>query len=56
LNAETFPTSSGVVQGLADGYAQLDDRDHALSTYRHAIQLDSTNTAAIEMIRRLEQP
>ena len=55
LNAETFPTSAGVVQGLADGYAQLDDRDHALTTYRQALQLDSTNTTAIEMIRHLEQ-
>ena len=54
LNAETFPTSTGVMQSLADGYAQLDDRDRALSTYRQALQLDSTNTTAIEMIRHLE--
>lgn len=55
LNAETFPTSSGVVQGLADGYAQLDDGDRALSTYERALQLDSTNTSAIEMIRHLRR-
>jgi polyisoprenoid-binding protein YceI len=54
LNAETFPTSSGVVQGLADGYAQLDDREHALATYQRAFQLDSTNTSALEMIRHLK--
>ena len=53
LNAESFPTSSGVVQGLADGYAQLDEGDRALSIYERALQLDSTNTAAMEMIRHL---
>lgn len=55
LNAETFPASSGVVQGVADGYAQVDDREHALSTYERALQLDSTNTDAREMIRRLKR-
>ena len=54
LNAETFPTSSGVVQGLAEGYANLDDREHALAMYERALQLDSTNTDAREMIRRLK--
>jgi polyisoprenoid-binding protein YceI len=53
LNAEMFPMSSGVVQGLADGYALLGDRDHALTTYARALQLDSTNTSAIEMMRHL---
>ena len=54
LNAETFPTSSGVAQGLAEGYATLDDREHALAMYERALQLDSTNTDAREMIRRLK--
>jgi hypothetical protein len=26
LNAEVFPASSGVAQGVAEGYAQLNDR------------------------------
>ena len=55
LNAASFPTSSGAAQGLADGYAQLDDAEHALPAYVHAAQLDSTNTSALEMIRQLKR-
>lgn len=55
VNAEAFPTSSGVVQGLAEAYMLLDDRDDALATYEHALQLDASNTDAIEMIRRLRR-
>jgi polyisoprenoid-binding protein YceI len=54
LNAEIFPASSGVAQGVAEGYAQLDDREHALLAYGRALRLDSTNTDAREMIRRLK--
>lgn len=55
LNATSFPASSGVAQGLADGYAQLDDSEHALLAYAHAVQLDSTNTSALVMMRQLRR-
>ena len=54
LNAATFPTSTAVAQSMAEGYMLLDDRDHALATYERALQRDSTNTDAIEMIRHLK--
>jgi Flp pilus assembly protein TadD len=53
LNDEMYPTTDGVAESLADAYAQAGDDAHALSEYRRALQVDSLDTSAIEMIRHL---
>jgi polyisoprenoid-binding protein YceI len=53
LNEEMYPKVNGVAQSLADAYAWEGDTGHAVDEYRRALQVDSTNTAAIEMLRHL---
>jgi polyisoprenoid-binding protein YceI len=53
LNEEMYPQVNGVAQSLADAYAWAGDTGHAVDEYRRALQVDSTNTAAIEMLRHL---
>jgi polyisoprenoid-binding protein YceI len=53
LNEEVYPQVNGVAQSLGDAYAWAGDSGRAVDAYRRALQVDSTNTAAIEMLRHL---
>jgi polyisoprenoid-binding protein YceI len=54
LNEEFYPLVNGVSQSVADAYARAGDRARAVAGYRRALAVDSTNAAAIEMLRRLD--
>ena len=54
LNVEMFPNASNTYDSLAEAYMNLDQRDLAISNYKKAIELDPKNTAAVNMLKRLE--
>jgi polyisoprenoid-binding protein YceI len=51
LNDEMYPTTDGVAEALADAYAQQGSEAQAVAQYRRALQVDSLDTSAIEMLR-----
>ena len=53
LNDEMYPTTDGIAESLAEAYAWVGDDVHALTAYRRALVVDSLDTEAIEMVRRL---
>ena len=53
LNTELFPRSSGVHAALAAALERLGRRGEARSTAERALTIDSTDTLAAELLRRL---
>jgi tetratricopeptide (TPR) repeat protein len=53
LNAEIFPASSNAYDSLAEAYMDHGDKDLAITNYRKSLELDATNTNAVEMLRKL---
>lgn len=55
LNVELFPKSSNTYDSLAEGYAELNERDLAITNYQKSIELNPKNTNAVERLKRLEK-
>jgi CubicO group peptidase (beta-lactamase class C family) len=53
-NAREYPASSNAFDSLAEAYERAGDRSEAVTSYRRALQLDSTNVHAATMLRRLQ--
>jgi CubicO group peptidase (beta-lactamase class C family) len=54
LNVETFPKSSNPYDSLGEAYLADNQKDLALSNYKKAVELDSTNANALRIVKRLE--
>lgn len=52
-NVSEFPTSSNAYDSLGDGYVAVSDTARAIGAYRKSLELDSSNSHAVEMVRRL---
>jgi len=53
LNDESYAAVDGVTTSLAEAYAWIGDSSRAVAAYRRALQVDSMDTSAIEMLRHL---
>jgi tetratricopeptide (TPR) repeat protein len=56
LNAEIFPDSSTVFEGLAEGYSKTGDVKKAQENYEKVLRLDPANESAKEALRKIKQP
>ena len=54
LNVALFPTVGNGYDSLGEAYMAQGDTTRATLNYRRALELDSTNTNAAEMLRKLE--
>ena len=55
LNAKNYPVSSNVFDGLGEAYMDDGNNDLAIVNYKKSLELDSTNTNAVEMLKKLSQ-
>ncbi len=53
LNAEAYPGSSNVYDGLGEAYMDNGDRELAILNYRKSLALDPGNSNAVAMLKRL---
>jgi tetratricopeptide (TPR) repeat protein len=56
LNAETFPDSSTIFEGLAESYSKAGDVKKPQENYEKALRLDPANESAKEALRKVKQP
>lgn len=54
LNVEMFPKSANPYDSLGEVYLADDQKELALANYKKAVELDPANTAAVQIINRLE--
>ena len=54
LNAEAYPKSTGVREGLGEAYLAAGDQQLAMENFRKAVELDPTNASAAASLRKLE--
>jgi hypothetical protein len=55
LNVALFPAEGNGYDSLGEAYMVQGDTARAIQNYRRAVELDSTNSNAVEMLRKLEQ-
>lgn len=55
LNVALFPEDGNGYDSLGEAYMVQGDAARAILNYRRAVELDSTNTNAVEVLRKLEQ-
>lgn len=55
LNVALFPADGNGYDSLGEAYMVQGDTARAIQNYRRAVELDSTNSNAVEMLRKLEQ-
>ncbi len=55
FNAESFPDSGNVFEGLGEGYLAAGDTAAAIRSYNRSLQLSPGNTNAVEKLKILEQ-
>jgi tetratricopeptide (TPR) repeat protein len=53
LNVASFPGSSNVYDSLGDAYAKEGNTSLAMENYRKAVEVDSSNLASAEKLRKL---
>lgn len=53
INSETYPDKSFVYDSLADGYLANGDKEQAIKNFKKSLEMDGTNTSAIESLRSL---
>jgi len=53
INVETYPDKSFAYDSLADAYLAAGDKEQAARNFRKSLELDSSNTSAIESLRSL---
>ncbi len=56
LNVVAYPRSANVYDSLAEAYMNHGDTELAVENYKKSLELNSGNTNAVEMIKKLEQP
>jgi CubicO group peptidase (beta-lactamase class C family) len=56
LNVEAYPKGSNTYDSLAEAYMAVNERDLAIQNYKKSIELNPSNTNAIEIVKRLEKP
>ncbi len=56
LNAEVFPTSGDVHDGLGEAYLAAGQKDLAIASYRRALELDPKNLNASAKLKMLSTP
>ena len=53
LNTEAYPKSSNVWDSLGEAYMNKGNRELAIKNYEKSLALDSSNTNAVEMLKKL---
>ena len=53
LNTEAYPQSSNVWDSLGEAYMNKGDKELAIKNYEKSLALDSSNTNAVEMLKKL---
>jgi CubicO group peptidase (beta-lactamase class C family) len=55
LNVEAYPKGFNTYDSLAEAYANMNERDLAISNYKKSLELNPNNANAVEAIKRLEK-
>ena len=55
LNVEIYPASGNVYDSLAEAYMKNGDKQLAIENYEKSLKLDSANTNAVEMLKKLKE-
>ena len=53
INAEAYPASSNVYDGLGEAYMDNGDKDLAIKNYKKSLELDPGNMNAVSMLKKL---
>ena len=53
LNVQAYPAGSNMYDSLAEAYAVRGLRELAIQNYERSLQLDPTNSNAVEQLRKL---
>jgi len=54
FNVSAFPKSANTYDSLGEAYMANGDRELAIRNYRKSLELDASNTNAVEMLKKLE--
>jgi CubicO group peptidase (beta-lactamase class C family) len=55
LNVEAFPESSNTYDSLGEAYMKNGDKELAIKNYKKSLDLDPTNTNAVNMLKKLTE-
>jgi CubicO group peptidase (beta-lactamase class C family) len=55
LNVEAYPKSFNTYDSLAEAYANMNERELAITNYKKSLELNPNNTNAVQAIKRLEK-
>lgn len=55
LNVAVYPKAANTYDSLGEAYLANGDRDLAIKNYRRSLELDSRNTNAVDMLKKIEQ-
>lgn len=55
LNVEAYPQRFNTYDSLAEAYMAVNERELAIQNYKKAVELNPSNTNAIEVLKRLEK-
>jgi tetratricopeptide (TPR) repeat protein len=55
LNAEEYPSSSNVYDGLGEAYMEHGDKELAIQNYKKSLELDPKNSNAVSMLKKLKR-
>jgi CubicO group peptidase (beta-lactamase class C family) len=55
LNVEAYPSSSNVYDSLGEAYMRNGDKSLAIENYEKSLNLDPSNSNAVEMLKRLKK-
>ncbi len=53
LNTEAYPKSSNVWDSLGEAYMNKGEKELAIKNYEKSLELDSSNSNAVMMLKRL---
>jgi len=56
LNVDAYPQSANVYDSLGEAYMTSGDKERAIKNYQKAVELNSQNNNAIEMLKKLREP
>jgi CubicO group peptidase (beta-lactamase class C family) len=56
LNVEAYPKGFNTYDSLAEAYMTVNERELAIQNYKKSIELNPSNTNAVEIVKRLEKP
>lgn len=55
LNVEAYPQGFNAYDSLAEAYMTMNERELAMTNYKKSLELNPSNTSAVEMLKRLEK-